>query len=309
MIKIENVTIIGMGALGMLFGSSMSDALGKEHVSFLMDKERYLRHSKDTYKINGKVVDFKLTTEERLGIQDLIIVGTKYSGLADAINEMTSIVGEDTIIISMMNGISSENDIAAKYGRDHVIDCCALGMDAMRTGTELTYSHMGRLQIGASKGEKTENVQALKEFFDRTNIPYELSDDITKTLWAKLQLNVGINQTCMVYNTDYGHALDEDSEAFQNMKAAMLEVSEVGAHEGVNLSEQVFQNNLSILRTLNPQGYPSMQQDRIAKRNSEVELFAGTIIKLGKKYGVPTPINQKYYDKIKEIELGYTTHI
>lgn len=62
-----------------------------------------------------------------------------------------------------------------------------------------------------------------------------------------------------------------------------------------------------MLRGLNPDGYPSMQQDAMAKRPSEVELFAGTVRRLAKRHGLEVPVNERYYWKIKEIERAYTT--
>lgn len=62
---------------------------------------------------------------------------------------------------------------------------------------------------------------------------------------------------------------------------------------------------LSVLEPLNPEGRPSMRQDMVEKRHSEVELFAGTVLELGQKYGVPTPVNQALYDRITTIERQF----
>lgn len=89
------------------------------------------------------------------------------------------------------------------------------------------------------------------------------------------------------------------------MYAAMHEVIAVAQAEGVNLTEEDFQASVKVLQGLAYEGMPSMRQDGLAKRKSEVDLFAGTIVALGNKHGIPTPINQIYYNKIKAIEENY----
>ena len=75
--------------------------------------------------------------------------------------------------------------------------------------------------------------------------------------------------------------------------------------EGISLTEADFEGCVRVLRGLSPEGLPSMRQDALAKRRSEVELFAGTIVRLGAKHAVPTPVNQRYYDIIKTMEAQY----
>ena len=187
---------------------------------------------------------------------------------------------------------------------NQIIDCIALGMDAVRDGTDLTYENMGMLRIGLSGGQSEDRLKSLAEFFDETKIPYEIRSDIKRDMWNKLMMNVGINQTCMVYQANYGEAMDE-SPAKDDLKSAMYEVIQIANLEGINLSEEDYEWNMKVFRTLNPEGLPSMRQDAIAKRKTEVDLFAGTIIDLAKKHGVRVPVNEKYYDIIKKMEADF----
>ena len=139
---------------------------------------------------------------------------------------------------------------------------------------------------------------------EKAGIHYIIEEDIQHALWAKLLLNVGINQTCMVYATNYGGAFTNE-QAREDMFAAMHEVIAVAQKEGVKLTEADFEGCVKVLKGLAPEGLPSMRQDALAKRRSEVELFAGTIVCLGAKHAVPTPVNQRYYDIIKDMEAQY----
>ena len=302
--EIKTVAIVGMGALGMLYGEQLQKVLPTGSVRFVMDEERFKRHKNDKYEVNGVEQSFTLQSVAQAEPVDLVIVATKFSGLNEALEEMQGLVGPQTIIFSVLNGISSEEYIKERYGDDNLLYCVALGMDAVREGTSLTYQHKGILKLGMLAKKQRPALAAVMALLEKAGIQYVIEEDILHALWAKLLLNVGINQTCMVYETNYGGAFTNE-EARQDMFAAMHEVITVAQREGIKLTEADFEGCVKVLRGLSPEGLPSMRQDAMAKRKSEVELFAGTIIRLGAKHNVPTPVNQRYYDIIKAMEAKY----
>lgn len=303
MVNIKNVAIVGIGALGMMYGEHIL-ASGKADLSFIMDENRLLKHKDAVYTVNGVAQNFKFLCPKDATVMDLIIVATKFNGLDDAIEEIAPFVGENTIIFSVLNGITSEEKLIKRFGKKNILHCVVLGMDAVRNGNELVYQHKGIVKIGAVDELNNKALDELCTFFDSISLPYSKEADILHALWAKLLLNVGINQTCMIYETNYGGAFDND-EARENMYAAMHEVIDVAQAEGVNLTEEDLNASVKVLQGLAYEGMPSMRQDALARRKSEVDLFAGTIIALGKKHGIPTPVNDIYYKKIKEIEKSY----
>ena len=302
--EIKTVAIVGMGALGMLYGEQLQKVLPAGAVRFVMDEERFKRHKNDKYEVNGVEQSFTLQSVAQAEPVDLVIVATKFSGLNEALEEMQGLVGPQTIIFSVLNGISSEEYIKERYGDDNLLYCVALGMDAVREGTSLTYQHKGILKLGMLAKKQRPALAAVMALLEKAGIQYVIEEDILHALWAKLLLNVGITQTCMVYETNYGGAFTNE-EARQDMFAAMHEVITVAQREGIKLTEADFEGCVKVLRGLSPEGLPSMRQDAMAKRKSEVELFAGTIIRLGAKHNVPTPVNQRYYDIIKAMEAKY----
>ena len=307
--RIEHVTIVGMGALGMMYGQRIQEGLGREHLQFLMEEERKAKHAQDRYIVNGEELSFKMVTPgeaKEAGPADLVIAATKYSGLYAARELMGCVIGPDTVIVSVMNGITSEEILAEVYPREQILDCCVLGMDAVREGTVLTYTNFGRWQIGSSVPGQEEYLDALKDLLERAGIPYEVCGDIRRALWNKFMLNVGINQTCMVYETGYG-VTRTPGKALDDMTAAMREVITIAQLEGIGLTEEDCQKNLAMLRTLEPENCPSMRQDAMAKRKSEVELFAGTVLSLARKHQIEAPVNEKYYRIIREMEENYAS--
>ena len=87
--------------------------------------------------------------------------------------------------------------------------------------------------------------------------------------------------------------------------SAMKEVIIIANKEGIVLQEQEIDYWLQIIDSLNPNGMPSMRQDTMSRRKTEIDLFSGTIITLGRKHGIPTPVNDFLFDRIKNIEASY----
>lgn len=298
---IETIAVYGLGALGMLFGSCLQKTYGAEHVKFVMDSGRFSRHLNDRYTINDEPFTFSLQDIADVKCpSDLVIVAVKGPALPVVIDMMKPSVGKDTVIVSLMNGISSEDMLAEKYARQQILDCIPIGMDAMRDGTDLHYTKMGRIQIGSRNGGQDREVEAVAAVLREAGIPHEVREDIRYAMWHKYLLNVGVNQCCTAYETDYGH-VTSPGPIRDEMKEAMREVIRVAAAEGVTLSEKDINEAIELEKTLKPEGYPSMRQDAVAGRTTEVDLFAGTVIALGKKHGIPTPVNEKYRKMIDHL--------
>lgn len=300
---IKKVSIIGLGALGILFGNHLAKKLPRTDLRIIADQDRIQRYKEDGVFCNGERCDFNyVRPQEVCEPADLLIIAVKFNGLDDAIRAVKQHVDEKTIILSLLNGITSEEIIGEVYGRDKILYSVAQGMDAVKVENQLTYDHMGMICFG---GNKTEKVNSLAEFFEQAEIPYEVDSDMLKRLWGKFMLNVGVNQTVAVFESNYGE-VQLEGPARTMMISAMREVMALSEKAGVRLTEEDLDYWLSVLGTLSPDGKPSMAQDVEAKRFSEVELFAGTVVKLGKRYDVPTPVNQELYQQIKLAENQYT---
>lgn len=304
--KIKTVSIIGLGALGILFGHHLSKKMPEEDLRIIADESRIKKYRENHVYCNGEPCEFNyMTPDELCKPADLIIFTVKYSGLKDAIQAVRNHVGEHTVILSALNGISSEAVIGQAYGMDKILYCVAQGKDAVKVDNRLSYEHMGMLCIGEREpGIISDKVKRVAEFFDKTEFPYEAVTDMYKRLWGKFMLNVGVNQTVAVYEGNYGE-IQKEGPARDAMISAMKEVMALSEKEGINLREEDLNYWLGVLATLSPEGKPSMRQDMEAKRFSEVELFSGTVLELGKKYGVSTPVNKELYDRIKSMESQF----
>ena len=302
---IKTTAIVGMGALGLLYADVIVKARGNEGTAFVLDEERLNKYSGTVFTINGEEKRFPMISNKEVKPVDLVIVAVKYNGLKSAIETVAPCVGEKTIIMSVMNGIDSEDILAEAFGKEHMIYTVAQGMDAMKFDNALNYTKSGELRIGVVEEEQRENLQTVCEYFDDIHMAYTAEEDILKRLWGKFMLNVGVNQTCLAYSTNYAGTLAEGTEENKIFIAAMKEVIDLANAYGIGLSQEDLDYYVKIIGTLSPTGVPSMRQDGIAKRYSEVEMFAGTVRRLAKEKGILTPANDLLYAKIKEIEAAY----
>lgn len=302
----KKIAIVGMGALGILFGDMIENKLGRDAVFFLADEKRIKAYEKEGVFCNGKPCDFHMVS--KCDPVDLLIFAVKGTGLKEAMDLAECAVGEQTIILSLLNGISSEELIEQRYKEGTVIHCIAQGMDAVKLGNKLTYAHAGELRIGTPDEDKKNALQRVIEILEQAGVPYVAEEDILHRLWGKWMLNVGVNQVVMVTEGTY-QTIQEPGKARDMMIAAMEEVRMLSEKEGTGVTGEDLKAYVALVDTLNPDGMPSMRQDGLARRYSEVDFFSGTVIGKAKKYGLSVPVNEELYAKVKEIEAGYIKNI
>ena len=185
-----------------------------------------------------------------------------------------------------MNGIESEEAIGSVFSLDKVLYSIVLGIDAVREGNSTTYSNQGRVFFGeAINVVQTDRVKQVKELFERAGISYVIPDDMIRTLWWKFMINVGINQVSAALRAPY-KLFQAPGEARSLMDSAMREVMLLAQVQGINLIEGDIESWHDVLSSLSPDGKTSMLQDVEAGRKTEVEMFAGKVIELGKRFGI-----------------------
>ena len=302
---IESVAIVGRGAVGMLYGSIAERNLGSDAVEFVMDDERLARHAGETPLVNGEPLRVRTVPASDAAPVDLVILATKATGLDRALDTMERLVGPRTAIASLLNGITSEERVAERFGWERTVLSVAQGMDAVFIGGEMTYAHPGEIRFGAAPGTDPGVVDDVADLYGRAGIPYVVEADIRRRMWVKLMLNVGINQTCMAFGGSYGTASEPGSEQNRCFVAAMREALAVARAEGVDVTEADLAQMADLVAGLEPDGLPSMAQDRINRKPTEVEEFAGTIIRLAGKHGILVPTNRWLYGRIHEIEASF----
>ncbi|MGB5059252.1 MAG: 2-dehydropantoate 2-reductase, partial [Candidatus Promineifilaceae bacterium] len=206
------------------------------------------------------------------------------------------------LILSVMNGLDSEEIIGQMVGREKLLYCIAVGIDAVRDGHRVTYSAPGKLFFGeADNTAVSPRVQRVQAALARAGLVYETPPDMIRILWWKFMINVGMNQASAVMGAPYG-VFQTMPAAQAIMEALMGEVIQLAQHSGVDLSEQDIANWYKFLHTLSPLGKTSMLQDVEAGRKTEVEVFGGKVVALGREHGLPTPVNETLLRIIQVLE-------
>ena len=302
-LSIEKVAIIGAGALGAAYGSILY-AMDPRCVCFIASGARYEKLKREGVVVNGNPYTIAVVSPEEASPADLLIVAVKHHHLDQALGEMKKATGPGTTILSVMNGIDSEERIGAVYGMDKVVYGLTLGIDAVRDGNSVNYTNQGRIFFGEAKNaDMTNRVRRIHELFDRAGIAHVIPPDMIRSLWFKYMVNVGANQASAVLRANYG-TLKSSPEARELMDSAMREVIAIAQAMKVDLGEKDIEEWYKVLEGLNPEGKTSMFQDVEAGRKTEVEMLAGTVIELGKRYGVATPVNQRLFDELKRVEAA-----
>lgn len=303
--NIKTVGIIGLGALGTLYIHTFTESLGKENVLVLADSQRVRRYQAESLFYNGDLCDFNYTDAAQISQPvDLLLFAVKYGGLESAIETCRHLVGPETTIVSVLNGITSEQILGEAFSPEQVVWCTAQKMGAKKEGNRVTVSPAGELALGIPDGLDDAHLRRMTALLDSISFPYSLPADIRTHMWGKLLCNTGCNQANIVFECNYG-ALQVPGPARDTMIGAMREVVLVANAEGIPLSESDVQAWVSVIDGLPSASESSMRQDGKAHRKSEVELFAGTIRKLAKKHGLSVPVNDWLYEKIMEMEAAY----
>jgi 2-dehydropantoate 2-reductase len=298
---LRNVVILGAGAMGAAYAAMFSDA-GEFAVAFVAEGERYVRLKRQGVTVNGRHYAVAVVRpDEADASADLILVALKHHHLATALPQIKALVGDRTVILSVMNGLESEEIIGAVYGMEKLVYAIAIGIDAVRENGRFTYANRGRIVFGPTAQTGDDRVARLGEALNRAGIPNQVPDDIRRTLWWKFMINVGINQASAVLGAPYG-VFQNSTDARALMEMLMAEVVALASKIGVDLSTKEMAEWGRVLANLGPQGKTSMLQDIEAGRKTEVEIFAGKVVALGQQYQIPTPVNAAVLRMIRVIE-------
>ena len=272
--KIKNVAILGAGAIGAYFASRFFDSPGFSTI-LLARGERLARLNNHGLVINQKPYSITTVDPREVAVpMDLVVVALKHQHLEQALQHLDNLVGESTIFISMMNGLESEEYIGSRYGMDKVLYAIVMSLDGQREGNTITYSNPGTHYFGEPENSVlSDNVRRVQDAFDRAGIYHKTPKDMTRMMWWKFMINVGINQASAVLRAPY-RVFQQSKDAQQLKESLMEEVIALAQAKGVNLTRKDIDDWYPILDTVAPEGKTSMLQDMESGRKTEVEIFA-----------------------------------
>ena len=292
--------MIGVGAVGAVLASNLTKFLGKENVECLCDGERKSRYERDGIFLNGEKQNFNFVESKNAHESDLVIIATKNLQLNDAISMMENAYTSHTLILSVLNGIQSEREIAKAYGEANLLYGFVISLNSIHEKNRVECSDFGMVVFGEKSNEKTERVAALSRLFEKSKIRYKNPDDIQLEMWKKFLINSVFNSLSSITRSPYGGF---KYEVMQNLARKIgKEVVSVANAEGIALTEEMIENAIKMMCGHDPRGKTSMLQDMEANRKTENEFFLGTVSNIAKKHKIAVPYSEFLHDIIEGSE-------
>ena len=297
---IKKVAVLGAGAVGsyVIWGFSARRDI---ELGVVADGPRGERLAKEGCAINGKIYRPAVWTPQEAHDADLLIVCLKYGALPGALDSIRTIVSERTVVMSLMNGVDSEELIAAQIGAAHVLPAL-IKVASHRTGDGVRFDP--ETTIGIIYGELTapfdsDRVQAVRALFADTGIHFRVTEHIREEIWSKFRLNVCNNLPQAILGAGVGCYSDSAHiKAISNGLRRELEA--IAAAKGIDLSKAAAASTHG--STVPPTARYSTLQDLDAGRHTEIDMFSGALMRMGRELGIPTPYNEYTYHMIKALE-------
>lgn len=298
---IKNVALIGLGAVGATVAQELKTVLN-DNLTIIVDKERKLRYQKNGIFINGEKQDFNLVTPEEAKPADLVIIATKNLQVTQALSSIKNAVGTETAILSLLNGIQSESEIEAVYGKEKTLYGFIIDLNSINLNGKIQCDHYGKIVFGEKNNQRTERINQIEELFKASKTDYKIPENIQLDMWKKYLINVCFNSLGALCRSPYGGFANESMQAL--VRKIGKEVVQVANAEGIALQDQMIEDNIKKNLTYNPLGKCSMLQDVEAGRKTENNWFCGTVVRLGKKHCIETPNCQFIWELIEGTEYA-----
>lgn len=294
--EIHNVMIIGLGALGTIYAERLSNCPDVQ-ISVIVDQARKDRYEANGIWYNDKRYDFHyILPSEEWPAADLILLATKSSGLASAMDMIAPFVGEDTILMSLMNGISSERLLAERFGAHHVLYALFYGHMGMNVDGKISHDGVNQTFFGEADNRTiSTRVAACRDLFEKAGLAYVVPDDMIHALWQKYMIILAFNQLAALFQEDYT-PFKVSPTAMSLARHIMDEAAQVAAALGVDQAEALPAETEEAVARLPADLVPSIRQDYMMHRQMEVDIFSGELCRLGRELGIPTPYNDAVRD-------------
>lgn len=298
--NIKRVAVLGAGAVGsyLIWGLSDKEELELGVVAKGERRERLLEQG---LRINGKSYHPQIWTPEEAKNADLLVVALKYGSLRSALEDIQMIVGENTTVMSLMNGVDSEEIIAEKIDKSHILySFIKIASQKKEDGFHFNPEATVGIYFGELEAPfESERVKVVDTLFDGTELHWTITEHIREEIWGKFRLNICNNLPQAVLGVGVGCYEDSEHMAVirEGLKKELLAIAEA---KGIDL--ELINEKSSKGSAVKASAKYSILQDLEAGRHTEIDMFSGTLIRMGRELGIPTPYNEYTYHVIKALE-------
>ena len=309
---IGHVIVLGAGAMGSLFGGTL--ALGGLSVTLVdVHAEHIDAVNAHGLKIEGyggeRTVRVRATTSTgELSCADVVLVQTKAMQTAVAVESILRVFGPETVAVSFQNGLGNEEVIGGIIGPERVL-AGLTAQGATRTGPGVVRNY-GDLPtyVGEMAGGLSARAERIARGFTAAGLRTRASADIRRDMWKKLLGNVGLSPTSAITNLTQAEMMSVP-ELREVVLAAVDEAAAVGAADGVELDAGEARSVLLKLVESSGGGTGHARSSACVDlrngRRTEVDWINGSIVRLGEKHGIPTPVNRALVGAVKGLEKHF----
>ncbi len=301
------IAIYGTGGAGGRFGTQLAHA--GEEVVFIA-RGAHLQ-AIQTQGLRLETPDGKIhihpaeATDDpaEVGEVDLVVLGVKTWQVVEAAGAMKPMIGPDTLVVPLQNGIEAAAQLSEVLGGDHVLGgLCGTFSWIEGPGRIKSIGPAHFVKFGELDNRPSARAEALRHVFERASIDVEIPADIQAAVWQKFLFVAPLGGVGAVTRAPTG-VIRGVPETRAMLERGMQEIYRVALARQIDLPEDVVQKTLAFVDTLAPGGTTSLQRDIAAGRPSELEAWNGAVVRAGREASVPTPLHEFIYQSLLPLEL------
>ncbi|WP_172278577.1 ketopantoate reductase family protein [Chryseobacterium sp. LAM-KRS1] len=306
----KHIVIIGLGGVGGYFGFKISQNNETFHqyiISFVARGETYKKVKAEGLTLISTEHRYSKTwansVYENIGEivkPDLVLICVKEYDLERVCQELKEVITENTILLPMMNGADIYDRIR-KIIPAHVIlpSCVYVASHIKEKGVVEHKGKTGKLIIGRDPQNFSQNIDWVINVLKESRIDFDFKDDALTDIWTKFTFIASFGLVTAKYNSSIGTVCTDPAQK-NEAEEIMKEIKAIADKKGILLEDNIIENTFEKASAFPHETPTSLQLDiNSGKKESELELFAGAIIKYGNENGIKVPFTQKIYDEIK----------
>ncbi|HNW51422.1 MAG TPA: 2-dehydropantoate 2-reductase [Prolixibacteraceae bacterium] len=300
------ISVIGAGGVGGYFGGKL--ALAGNEVTFIARGAHLEAIRENGLLVKSSTGDFtiepaKVTSKyEAISGSDLILIGTKAWQIKEIAKQISPFISDSTMIMPLQNGVLAAEELAESIpGRNIIGGLCRIFSMIESPGIIKQTGIDPTIVFGEPDNTSTARIASLTELFTKAGISSIHSKDIQADLWKKF-LMICSSGLLAITKTNYGE-MRTIPETRKMLAELFSEIYQTGIAAGINLPENIIEKTMNAVDTFPPESTSSLTRDVWAGRASEIEYQNGTVVKLGEKYKVQTPVNRFVYYSILPMEI------
>nr|MDO8081451.1 2-dehydropantoate 2-reductase [Candidatus Freyarchaeota archaeon] len=301
------VAIMGSGSMGSLFGGFLAES---EVDVTLIDRKPIVdaikRYGLQITGISGDHHIRVKTTHKpsEVGVVDLVLIIVKAYDTEQAVIDADPLIGKNTWVMFLQNGLGNEEIAARIIGKERVIRGVTTNGAILEKPGKIIHTGAGETIIGRCYEVNTPEVDNIARMFSESGLPTSVTENISGVVWGKALVNAGINPLGALTGLKNGELL-EIPEIVVSMKELVLEGMKVAEKLGINLLFDPVEKTFEVARET-AQNKNSMLQDIERGKRTEIDFINGAISRYGKKHSVPTPMNELITALVKGLEKRMT---